>query len=94
MTSMRARHYAPLTPLETEPVGPYTAPGQREEALWDALRGVELGRHDERTMIWAVRSLDNSTLRVIVSWLERVRLAGPTDGPDVIRVRRARRSAR
>jgi hypothetical protein len=34
MSSLRARHYAPVTPLDTEPiVGPYTEPKQREEAV-------------------------------------------------------------
>ncbi|MGC9668049.1 hypothetical protein ACNTMW_16020 [Planosporangium sp. 12N6] len=54
MTSMRARHYAPITALETEPVGPYTDPEQREEALRDALRGVDLGTYDERMIRWTL----------------------------------------
>jgi hypothetical protein len=73
---MRAHHYAPIAPLDTEPVGPYTDPQQREEALRDALRGVDLGTYDERMIAWTLRTLDNSSVRVVVSWLERTRGAG------------------
>ncbi|MCW2640446.1 MAG: hypothetical protein JWP76_2752 [Dactylosporangium sp.] len=90
MASMRARHYAPVAPLETEPLGPYTDPEQREEALRDALRGVELGRYDERMLAWTLRQFDNSTLRVFVSWMERARTAGMVDVLDADNVIRAR----
>lgn len=80
--TVKARHYAPVAPLDTEPLGPYTEPAQREEALRDALRGVELGNHDERIVAWALRAFDNSTLRVIVSWLERTRGAGIQEAVD------------
>ncbi|NJC66518.1 hypothetical protein HC028_18695 [Planosporangium flavigriseum] len=73
---MKARHYAPIAPLETEPLGSYTESEQREEALRDALRGVELGTYDQRMIDWAVKRFDNSALRVLVSWLERTRNAG------------------
>ncbi|NJC72433.1 hypothetical protein HC031_22325 [Planosporangium thailandense] len=87
MTSMKARHFAPVTPLETEPLGAYTDPAQRDEALRDALRGVELGTYDQRMIDWAVKRFDNSALRVFVSWLERVRTAGVV---SVLHIDRAR----
>jgi hypothetical protein len=87
---MKARHYAPVSPLETEPIGPYTDPEQREEALRDALRGVDLGRYDERMIAWALKRFDNSTLRVFVSWMERARTAGMVDVLDADNVIRAR----
>jgi hypothetical protein len=90
MSSVRARHYAPVAPLETEPLGPYTDPEQREEALRDALRGVELGRYDERMLAWTLKQFDNSTLRVFVSWMERARTAGMVDVLDADNVIRAR----
>ncbi|NJC70635.1 hypothetical protein HC031_13060 [Planosporangium thailandense] len=90
MTSMKACHYAPLAALETEPVGAYTDPGLREEALRDALRGIDLGTYDERMIDWTVRQFDNSALRVLVSWIERARRAATGDGLEVDRVRRNR----
>jgi hypothetical protein len=72
-----------VAPLETEPLGPYTDPHQREEALRDALRGVDLGRYDERMIDWAVKRFDNSALRVFVSWMERARTAGVVSVLDV-----------
>jgi hypothetical protein len=87
---MRARQYAPVAPLETEPLGSYTDPEQREEALRDALRGVELGRYDERMLAWTLKQFDNSTLRVFVSWMERARTAGMVDVLDADNVIRAR----
>lgn len=83
MDSMKARHYAPVAPLDTEPLNSYTKPERREEALRDALRGAELGSYDQRMIAWAIRTLDDSTVRVIVSWLERVRGAGMVDVLDV-----------
>jgi hypothetical protein len=82
VTSMKAHHYAPIAPLDTEPIGPYTEPQQREEALRDALRDVDMGTYDERILRWTIRSLDNSTVRVLVSWLERVRGAGMVEVLD------------
>ncbi|GAA1808172.1 hypothetical protein HC028_21625 [Planosporangium flavigriseum] len=90
MTSMKARHYAPVAPLETEPLGSYTEPEQREEALRDALRGVELGTYDQRMIDWAVKRFDNSALRVFVSWLERVRTAGVVSVVDANKGNRGR----
>jgi hypothetical protein len=87
---MRARHYAPVAPLETEPIGPYTDPEQREEALRDALRGVELGRYDERMIAWTLKQFDNSTLRVFVSWIERARTEGMVEVLEADNVIRAR----
>jgi hypothetical protein len=73
MTGMRARDYAPIERLDAAPTGPYVPPEQREEALCDALRGVDLGANDELTVSWLVRHLDNPTLRTVVSLIERVR---------------------
>jgi hypothetical protein len=79
MTSMKAREYAPIERLDTAPIGPYVPPGQREEALSDALRGIELGANDELIVGWLVRHLDNSTLRTLVSLIERVRSTGEAE---------------
>jgi hypothetical protein len=84
---MKACHYAPVAPLETEPIGAYTDPELRKEALQDALRGIDLGTYDQRMIDWTVGRFDNSSLRVLVSWIERARRAGMDDGPDVNRVR-------
>lgn len=40
-----------------------------------ALRGVELDAHDERIAAWALRMLDDATLRTLLSWIERARAA-------------------
>lgn len=71
-----ARQYTAIEPLHRAPSGPYVDRGRREEALADALRGVELGAYDEQIVAWMLRMLDDSTLRTIVSLLERVRAAG------------------
>jgi hypothetical protein len=73
---MKARHFAPVAPLHTQPAGPYATPGECEEVLSDALRGVVLGGYDELICSWLVQSLDLSTLRVLVSLMERIRVAG------------------
>ncbi|GAA1797144.1 hypothetical protein HC028_19825 [Planosporangium flavigriseum] len=91
MSSMKARHYAPIAPLETEPFGSYTEPEQREEALRDALRGVELGTYDQRMIDWTVKRFDNSALRVLVSWLERTRKAGVVAALEADQARQANR---
>jgi hypothetical protein len=83
MASMRAREYAPIERLETAPIGPYVPPGQREEALSDALRGVDLGANDELIVGWLVRHLDNTTLRTLVSLIERARGAGMVHVLDI-----------
>jgi hypothetical protein len=79
-----------VAPLETEPLGPYTDPEQREEALRDALRGVDLGTYDERMLMRTLKRFDNSTLRVLVSWIERARTAGMVEVLDADNVLRAR----
>ncbi|MGC9666358.1 hypothetical protein ACNTMW_07345 [Planosporangium sp. 12N6] len=96
MTNMRAQDFAPVAPLDTEPLGAFTDPRQREEALRDALRGIDLGTYDQRIIDWSVKRFDNSMLRVYVSWLERVRRAGMVDLLDVeaARLRVARRGVR
>lgn len=71
-----ARQYTAVEPLHHAPSGPYVDRGRREEALADALRGVELGAYDEQIVAWMSSMLDDPTLRTIVSLLERVRIAG------------------
>lgn len=94
MPSMRARDYASINPLHAAPSGPYVDPGHREEALSDALRGVELGAYDEQIKAWMVRFLDDSTLRTIVSLIERVRAQGMLDALAVEAALQARRRER
>jgi hypothetical protein len=83
MASMKAREYAPIERLDSAPIGPYVSPGQREEALSDALRGVDLGANDELIVGWLVRHLDNTTLRTLVSLIERARGAGMVHMLDI-----------
>jgi hypothetical protein len=59
------------------------SPGQREEALSDALRDIELGAYDEMTIGWLARNLDNPRLRAIVSLIERTRGADPENMLDI-----------
>lgn len=68
----------PTEALFIEPAHPGTYPSeeQRSAELDHALRGVATGSYDDRIAAWAVRTLDDSTLRTLMSWLERVRLAG------------------
>jgi hypothetical protein len=61
--------------IDLEPRGQAT-PKEREQALMDALRDVELGAYDVRIMHWLLRMMDTSTLRVFCSWLLRARSAG------------------
>jgi hypothetical protein len=83
VTSMRAGDYAPIVPLDTEPLGPLTDMEQRREALMDALRKVELGRYDEKFIDWLLTRLDNSAMRGLVSLVERARRAGMVDLLDI-----------
>lgn len=85
MQPMTARQYAPIERLDQEPMArPYVpvTRAQRESALHDALRGVELGDYDQRIMAWLLRILDDGTLRTVVSLIERVRTAGVKDALD------------
>lgn len=86
MQPMRASDYAPIKPLDSEPIGAQyrrVTREQREEALRDALRGIELGSYDERIVAWMLRMFDDGTLRTIVSLLERTRAAGMVDLLDI-----------
>lgn len=74
---MSAADYAPIQRLDHQPPGRYSPPEVREAALRDALRGVELGAYDERIIRWLV-GWDDSTVRTIVSLIERARRA---EGP-------------
>lgn len=89
MDSMKARQFVAIVPLHTAPRGPYVTPGEREEALSDALRGVVLGGYDEQIAAWMVQILDVPTLRVIVSMIERVRAAGMQEAVDAENALRA-----
>jgi hypothetical protein len=82
MHSMRARQFVAIMPLHTEPGGPFITPGEREEVLSDALRGVVLGGYDELVCAWIVQNFNLPTLRVIVSLIERVREAGNQEAVD------------
>jgi hypothetical protein len=82
MSSMRASDYAPAERLDAEPTGPDVPPQQREEALWDALRGVELGDFDELTIGWLARNIGNPWLRAVVSLFQRARGIGVVDTYD------------
>lgn len=68
----------PIGPLDVEPVasGAYPTSEQQASQLQHVLRGVDLGTYDERIIAWAVRTLDDGTLRTLMSWIERARLAG------------------
>jgi hypothetical protein len=89
---MRAGDYAPIAPLDVEPLGPLTEMPQRRDALMDARREVELGRYDEKLIDWLLSRLGNSAMRGLVSLVERARRAGMVDLLDIeaarLRVRR------
>ncbi|HZN71394.1 MAG TPA: hypothetical protein VFC00_06885 [Micromonosporaceae bacterium] len=72
---MEINWYVVVSPLESEPPGGYVVPPLREAALREALRGVTLGAYDERIIAWMVWFLDDSTMRTVVSLIERARLA-------------------
>jgi hypothetical protein len=69
-----------LGPIGTSPIGPVLTETEDIARLHHALRDVELGAYDEQIVRWAARILDYSTLKVLLSWLERVRIAGRTEG--------------
>jgi hypothetical protein len=79
MDGMKARQFVAIVALHAPPAGPLVTPGECEEALSDALRGVVLGGYDEMVCAWMVRSFNLTTLRVTVSLIERVRAAGMED---------------
>jgi hypothetical protein len=80
---MKARQYTEIKPLHEMPAGPWVDQGDREEALSDALRNVELGAYDELIIGWLVRHTDNPTMRTLVSLIERVRDAGAVGVVDL-----------
>jgi hypothetical protein len=61
--------------------------------LSDALRGVVLGGYDELICGWLVQSIDLSTLRVVVSLIERIRAAGIQEAVDAENAQRGRHAA-
>ncbi len=74
---MKLSDYAPMEPLDHQPGGGYVDPQDREAVLREALRGVELGAYDERIVAWMVQLFDDSTMRTVVSLIERARRAEP-----------------
>jgi hypothetical protein len=64
-----------IAPLEREPAGGYVVSSLREAALRDASRDVTLGAYDERIVTWMVELFHDSTMRTVVSLIERARLA-------------------
>jgi hypothetical protein len=77
---MKARQYVAIEPLHEMPTGDYVDYGHREEALSDALRGVEMGAY-EQIKSWLVRHLDDPTMRTAAPLRSPVR-------PCVLRPRR------
>lgn len=77
---MKVHEYTQVQALDDIPSGPFVGDEERRSVLDDALRGVELGTYDRRMEDWVVKFLDDETVRVIVSWLERVRTAGVVTG--------------
>jgi hypothetical protein len=67
--------YAPPHRLDKQPVKGWAPPEVRDAALRHALRGVEIGAYDERIIRWATRLFDDSTMRTLVSLIERARRA-------------------
>lgn len=70
---MLPREYAPVERLDIPPLYPFVEAPQRRKALLNALRGVEMGSYDRRAVSELVELLDDTRMKVIVSWLERVR---------------------
>jgi hypothetical protein len=70
--------YAPPGPIERDPGG--LRPDERRLAIEHALRGVQLGAWDQAIIAWLL-DLDDSTIRTVVSLIERARTAGPGDQP-------------
>jgi hypothetical protein len=80
---MMARELVSIEPLNAAPGGPYADRSDRESALSDAFRGVQMGAHDERFAAWCVWHFDLTTLRTLVSIMERVRRAGLVETLDL-----------
>lgn len=66
----------PTGPLEVEPppLNGYPTRAERRAWLAHALRGVDLGAHDERTVEW-LAGWDESTTLTVASLIERARAA-------------------
>ncbi|WP_238008297.1 hypothetical protein KZZ52_58460 [Dactylosporangium sp. AC04546] len=67
--------YAPSHRLDKQPGKGWAPPEVRDAALRHALRGVDIGAYDERIIRWATRLWDDSTMRTLVSLIERARRA-------------------
>lgn len=87
---MKAHQFAPIEPLDTEPFGALTPVPQRREAFLDALRGVELGRYDDKLIEWLLERLDLTAIRALVSLLVRARAAAIEDAVEAERLLRSR----
>jgi hypothetical protein len=75
----------PLGPIQEPPydaiphlLGENSAPAN-EEALREALKGVELGAYDERILKW-MTLWETATVATVCSWLERVRAEAASRG--------------
>jgi hypothetical protein len=79
---VKARQFTPVAPLHTAPLGPSVSRTDVEDAMADALRGVVLGGYDEIVCSRLVRQLDLTSLRTLVSMIERVREAGNLEAVD------------
>lgn len=76
---MRADEYTRIERLDTVPAGQIVSNEEKEQALRDALRGVDLGSYDELVVGWLSRHLDGAKSRTLVSLVARARRAGVAD---------------
>ncbi len=77
-------HPVPVRRIDTEPHGAHLTVAERLVVLHNALRGVDLGGHDERIADWLTR-WEPSTVMTIASWLERARLADRAEAVALVR---------
>lgn len=81
---MKAADFAPIRPISNAPDGPQADIETRRDVLKDALRGTVLGAYDLRLVRWAIKAFDDAALRVLVSWLVRVRRAGQVEALEAV----------
>jgi hypothetical protein len=75
-----AREFGPIEDRPNSLWPPYTGDvyitrEERQAALRDALRGIDLGEYDTHMMEW-LAGWDIEQVAVVVSWIERARKAG------------------
>jgi len=66
--------------LDVPPVWPHLDTDGKQALLQEALRGIPFGSHDEATLQAVAADADTTTVRTVVSWLDRVRSAGYDTG--------------